>query len=74
MRWLYIDEVDTAANLRLCGVDTAVMKLLLEYADKNDLAEVWLSTEVNNTPARKLYESLESDFIDQVLGYTFELE
>lgn len=74
MRWLYIDEVDTAADLRKRGVGTAIMKLLLEYAENNDLDEVWLGTEVENTPARKLYESLNPTFIDDVIGFTFELE
>jgi ribosomal protein S18 acetylase RimI-like enzyme len=74
VRWLYIDEVDTAANLRQRGVASAMMKLLLEYATRNNLAEVWLGTEADNAPARRLYASLKPDFIDQVVGYTFELE
>lgn len=72
MRWLYIDEVDAAANLRQRGVGTAIMKLLLEYAEANDLEEVWLGTEADNVPARKLYESLKPNYIDDVVGYTFE--
>ena len=74
MKWLYIDEVDTVANLRQRGIGTSMMKYLLEYADENDFEEVWLGTEVENIPARKLYESLGPDFIDQVVGFTFELD
>ena len=74
MRWLYIDEVDTAANLRQRGVATAIMQHLLDFADLQDFDEVWLGTEVENGPARKLYESLKPDHIDQVIGYTFDLE
>ncbi|MFT4862247.1 MAG: ribosomal protein S18 acetylase RimI-like enzyme [Pseudohongiellaceae bacterium] len=74
MKWLYIDEADTAVNFRQRGVGTGLMKFLLEYADENDFEEVWLGTEVDNIPARKLYESLQPDFIDQVVGFTFELD
>lgn len=74
MGWLYVDEVDSSANFRQRGVGTALMKLLLEYAEDNDLTEVWLATEIDNTSARKLYESLKPTCIDQVIGYTFELD
>ncbi len=74
MKWLYIDEVDTAANFRQRGVGSSLMKCLLAYADENDLEEVWLGTESDNMPARKLYESLQPNFIDQVVGFTFELD
>ena len=72
--WLYIDEVDTAINLRKQGIGSALMKTLLEYADEQDLDEVWLGTEFDNTSANKLYESLSPDSIDQVIGYTFDLD
>ena len=54
MRWLYIDEVDTAANLRKRGVGTAIVELFLEYAVTNKLEEVWVATEAENIPAKKL--------------------
>ncbi len=74
MRWLYIDEVDTVANLRKCGVGSTMMNLLLNYASEHELEEVWLGTEAENMPARKLYESLKPDYIDSVVGFTFELD
>lgn len=73
-RWLYIDEVDTAANLRGKGVGTALMKLLLDFADENDLEEAWLGTEIDNDAANALYRSLDPDEVERFVGYTFELD
>ncbi len=74
MRWLYIDEVDVVANLRKCGVGSTMMNLLLAFAAENNLEEVWLGTEAENMPARKLYESLRPDYIVSIVGFTFELD
>lgn len=73
-RWLYIDEVDAAANLRGRGVGTALMKLLLDFADENDLDEAWLGTETDNDAANALYRSLDPDQVERFVGYTFELD
>jgi len=72
--WLYIDEVDTTSNLRQRGVATALMNALLKLADERDLDEVWLGTETDNVSANKLYQSLDPDAVDQVVGYTFDLD
>lgn len=73
-KWLYIDEVDTCSNHRQKGVATAMMKTLLKIAEDNDCEEVWLGTESNNLIARRFYESLNPNDIEDVIGYTFELE
>ena len=72
--WLYIDEVDTAASFRHRGVGTALMELLLEFADEQDLDEVWLGTEIDNRAANGLYQSLSPDSVEEMVGYTFERE
>ena len=72
-KWLYIDEVDTCSNHRQKGVGTAMMNALLKCAKDNDCEEVWLGTESDKDVARKFYESLDPDEIDEVVGYTFEL-
>jgi len=72
--WLYIDEVDTALNMRKRGVGTALMNTLLKLAYEQDLEEAWLGTEIDNVSANKLYESLDPDAVDQVVGYTFDLD
>ena len=72
-KWLYIDEVDTCSNHRQKGAGTAMMNALLKCAKDNDCEEVWLGTESDKDVARKFYESLDPDEIDEVVGYTFEL-
>ena len=72
--WLYIDEVDTTANFRQRGVGTALMRRLLKFAEEKELDEVWLGTESDNFSANKLYQSLDPDAVDQVVGYTFEMD
>ncbi|NKB33190.1 MAG: GNAT family N-acetyltransferase [Pseudomonadales bacterium] len=73
-KWLYIDEVDTCSNHRQKGVATAMMETLLKFAKDKGCEEVWLGTETDNLVARRFYESLDPDDIDDVIGYTFELD
>lgn len=73
IKWLYIDEVDTCRNRRQQGVGTALMQRLLQIALESECEEVWLGTEKSNHGARRFYESLKPDAIDDVIGYTFEL-
>ncbi len=72
-KWLYVDEVDTCANLRQRGVGTALMHKLLEIADDRDCEEVWLGAEASNVVATQFYESLNPTAVDEVIGYTFGL-
>ena len=73
-KWLYIDEVDTCKNYRQLGVGTSIMKQLMDIADEHDCKEAWLGTEKTNTVARRFYESLEPDDVEDVIGFTFELD
>jgi len=73
-KWLYIDEVDTCSDHRQKGVATAMMKALLQFAKDNDCGEVWLGTENNNLVARRFYESLNPNDIEDVIGFTFSLK
>lgn len=73
-RWLYIDEVDVCADQRQRGVGSAIMRKLMEVANEQNCAEVWLGTEVDNKPANALYTALAPSDIEQVVGYTWELD
>ena len=73
-RWLYVDEVDVCADQRRRGAGKAMMKRLFEIAADADCEEVWLGTEVTNGAANALYRSLGPDEVDQVIGYTYELD
>lgn len=72
-RWLYVDEVDVCADRRCKGAGKAMMKKLLDIAEKAECEEVWLGTEPNNRAANALYRSLDPDDVAQFVGYTYEM-
>ena len=72
--WLYVDEVDVCADQRQKGAGKSIMKKLIAIAEAEGCEEVWLGTEVDNTPANALYKSLKPDDIAAVVGYTFETD
>lgn len=74
VRWLYVDEVDVCANQRRKGAGKAIMQKLLEIAKEKGCEEVWLGTELENTPAKALYQSLEPDEVAQFVGYSYETD
>ncbi|WP_337660952.1 GNAT family N-acetyltransferase [Erythrobacter sp. Alg231-14] len=54
---LYLDEIGTGDVWRRQGVARALMLKVFERADDEDIEEIWLGTEPDNTPAIGLYES-----------------
>ena len=74
MRWLYIDEVDVCADQRHKGAGKAIIKKLIAIAQDAGCDEVWLGTETDNQPAKALYQSLAPDEVEQIVGYTYELD
>lgn len=72
-RWLYVDELDVAANFRRLGVGTAMMRYLLTLAKQNNCIELWLGTEIDNMAARSLYESLSPSEIEPFVGFNYSL-
>lgn len=73
-KWLYVDEVDVCVDCRRNGVGTAIMQYILQYAENADCEEIWLGTERDNIAANALYNSLEPDDVESVVGFTFELD
>lgn len=72
-RWLYVDELDVAANFRRAGVGSAIMHYLLHLARKNECTELWLGTETDNLAAKALYESLNPSEIEPFVGFNYSL-
>ena len=72
--WLYIGEVDVCENHQKRGVGKAIMNYLFSIAQESDMDEVWLGTEVENTPANALYKSLKPSEIQLFVGYTYTLK
>ncbi len=73
-RWLYVDEIDVCANQRRKGAGRAMMKELLAIARQAGCAQVWLATEPDNEAANALYCSLDPHDVEQVVGYTYDLQ
>ena len=71
-RWLYVDEVDVAADQRRRGAGKAIMSKLIALAQEHGCEEVWLGTEPDNDAANALYQSLDPDEVEPFVGYTFE--
>ncbi|WP_205214873.1 GNAT family N-acetyltransferase [Altererythrobacter sp. ZODW24] len=53
---LYLDEIGTADNWRRQGVAGLLLKAVFARADEAGIDEIWLGTEPDNLPARRLYE------------------
>ncbi|MEM8498256.1 MAG: GNAT family N-acetyltransferase [Pseudomonadota bacterium] len=72
-RWLYVDELDVAANFRRLGVGATIMRYLLGLASENECKELWLGTETDNSAARALYESLNPSEVEPFVGFNYSL-
>jgi ribosomal protein S18 acetylase RimI-like enzyme len=59
---LYIDEVGVAEPWRRRGLAREMLKRMFAHAKAQGCEEVWVGTEPDNGPARKLYESLQHAF------------
>lgn len=71
--WLYVDEIDVCRPMQKKGVGKALMQHFITLAKQLNCDEVWLGTEPDNTPADKLYRSLQPDDVQSFIGYTFLL-
>jgi ribosomal protein S18 acetylase RimI-like enzyme/ADP-ribose pyrophosphatase YjhB (NUDIX family) len=73
IKYLYIDEVDTVAEFRRQGVATTLLKDAFNHARILGASEVWVGTEADNEPAKKLYLSLNpSEVVDGPI-YTYKV-
>lgn len=72
-RWLYVDEVDVAADQRRKGAGSAIMSKLFDIARDAGCTEVWLGTEVDNDAANALYSALEPTERETFVGYGWAL-
>lgn len=53
---VYLDEIGTGKEWRRQGIADSLIKAVCERADAEDIDEIWVATEVDNAPARALYE------------------
>ena len=69
---LYVDELGTASTHRRQGIGRRLMEEMLEWGRELGCGEGWLGTELDNTPARRLYEGL-WDEGEEIVMYDFDL-
>lgn len=55
---LFVDNVGVAPAFQRRGVATQLLEAVMQVGRTHDCAEVWVSTEPDNEPARALYNTL----------------
>jgi ribosomal protein S18 acetylase RimI-like enzyme len=69
---LYIDEVGVTPQYRQQGVATRLMEEIITLGKTLGCEEVWLGTELDNIPARALYDRYTT--AEEIVMYAWELE
>lgn len=69
---LYIDEVGVSPDWRQRGIARRMMQALFALGRSMGCQASWLATEVENLPARRLYESFGEDGVEIVM-FDFDL-
>lgn len=69
---LYIDELGTASTHRRRGIGRRLTEEMIAWGKELGCGEGWLGTELDNVPARALYESL-WDEGEKIVMYDFDL-
>ena len=66
---LFVSEVGVIESHQRLGIATQLMNEMTKLADNQGCQGIWLATEGDNTPARKLYQSLKGREIKDVVVY-----
>ncbi len=69
---LYIDEVGVSPDWQRRGIAQRMMEALFALGGSMGCQASWLATEVDNLPARRLYESFGEDGVEIVM-FDFDL-
>lgn len=70
---LYVDELGTASTHRRQGIGRRLMHEILAWGEELGCVEGWLGTELDNKPARALYEDL-FDPGEEIVMYDFDID
>jgi aminoglycoside 6'-N-acetyltransferase I len=70
---LYVDELGTASSHRRQGIGRKLMQAMFVWGREHGCAESWLGTELDNLPARALYEALSEVESSTATIYQYEL-
>ncbi|HWB80239.1 MAG TPA: GNAT family N-acetyltransferase [Nannocystaceae bacterium] len=70
---LYIDNLGVTPSLRRRGIARRLLERLIELGRARGCEEAWVGTELDNDPARKLYETLGETKPETFVMYAYEL-
>ena len=73
VKYMYIDEVDTMANMRRRGIARTMMESVLELAGEWGCDQAWLGTEHDNEAANSLYLGLKPFEIENGPIYSYKV-
>jgi len=66
---LFLDEIGTGDDWRRQGIARSLMQMMFDRADDEGIEEIWLGTEPDNVPARRLYESTGANGEEAIIYY-----
>lgn len=66
---LFLDEIGTGDDWRRQGIARQLMQMVFDRCDAEGIDEIWLGTETDNLPARRLYEGFKHQREDAVIYY-----
>lgn len=73
-RQLFINEVGVAAPYHRRGIARTLCRMLMDAGAAKGCVSAWVATEVDNAPARALYQSMGgTEDADQAVVYNFAL-
>ena len=70
----YIDEVGVTERLHRRGIGARMMQEMFDWGRELGCAEAWVGTELDNDPARALYQSFEPSVEDPFAYYLYKLD
>lgn len=70
---LYVHELDTHPDYRRQGIGTQLMEEMKRIAKERDVKELWVGTEVDNTPANALYTKFNPTETEQAIIYSYDV-
>lgn len=70
---LYIDEVGVAPTFRRQGIARRMLEKVFVLGKEAGCEEAWVGTEIDNLPARRLYETKGKTGAETFVMYVYEL-
>lgn len=70
---LYIDEVGVAEPWQRQGLAREMLRRMFDHGRALGCEEAWVGTEMENVPARRLYEGFKGEPAETIVMYVYDL-